>query len=186
MGGAAAVLFRSHRWAASARIAPAGFLLAAGLIVASTLWLDPRLVNHHFAGLLWREGFRYSILAVGFTCLIAWALQPGSAVQRIFTISWLRWLGKYSYGIYVFHVFALTLLNPLFRSYVLRATHSKLLAVAAAGGASMAISFAVAFASFELYERRFLRWKHRFHFSRDASEPSALLADAHRTAISSR
>ena len=50
-----------------------------------------------------------ALFSLLFAALIASSLQPGM-VERIFSLPVLRWLGKISYGIYVYHL----LLYPAF------------------------------------------------------------------------
>lgn len=61
------------------------------------------------AGDPWFGTFGIAFLSGLFVALIALCLQPGWA-QRVFRLRILRWLGKISYGIYVYHL----LLYPLF------------------------------------------------------------------------
>jgi peptidoglycan/LPS O-acetylase OafA/YrhL len=166
LGGALALLYRSARWADVIKLAPSGFWLAAATLILTAIVLDPYLVHHDRAGLFWRDGLRYTILALGFSCLIACALRPGSAFERVFQSRWLSFLGKYSYGLYVLHVFALAIVGSWLRPIVLAATHSKLISVGFAGVGSIAVAIAAAYLSYHLYERPFLRFKHHFDYAR--------------------
>ena len=60
--------------------------------------------------------FGIAINGVLFASIIALCLQPG-IVASVFSMRWLRWLGKISYGIYVYHI----LLKSLFEWAVFRA-----------------------------------------------------------------
>jgi peptidoglycan/LPS O-acetylase OafA/YrhL len=97
-------------------------------------------------------------LSVFFASMIGMALKPG-IVQSVFAVPLLRWLGKISYGIYVYHL----LLHPGFMWLVNRmapnvssnARFGLVFVVALAG------TLAVASLSFYTYESAFLRWKDR-------------------------
>jgi peptidoglycan/LPS O-acetylase OafA/YrhL len=97
-----------------------------------------------------------AVNGVLFASLIALCLQPG-AVASIFSMRWLRWLGKISYGIYVYHI----LLNPLFVWIVARTfpglghdAHFLAIAIVAAVG-----TLTVATLSFYGFEAPILRLK---------------------------
>jgi peptidoglycan/LPS O-acetylase OafA/YrhL len=166
LGGALALLYRSPEWETVKRWAPWGFVAAMAIYVAGNA-----IVNTYFAdvprqGMLWSEGMSYTLLSIGYACLIAWSLKAGSACSWIFQRGWLRFLGKYSYGLYVLHVLVLTALLLPLRGVILGATHSKAVAVVGAGLGCFAISVLAAYASYHLYEKHFLNLKHRFDYSR--------------------
>jgi len=95
---------------------------------------------------------------VAATSLIAMALPVGSTTAAIMNISPLRWLGKYSYGIYILHPMVDFLLAPHIESHV----HGKIALHLALFGATLAGTFPLAWVSYNLYERRFLGLKKYF------------------------
>jgi len=165
LGGALAMLYRSQRWKQVQRIAPSGFWGATAIMVFSIAVVRPWLDNQPFYRSMW-GGVEYTVLAVGFACLIAWSLRAGSVCSWIFQRAWIRFLGKYSYGLYVLHVIVLCLMNLPLRAALLGVTHNKAVAVVGAGVTSLAVSIVVAYASYHLYEKPFLNLKHRFDYSR--------------------
>jgi len=170
LGGTLAMLYRSQIWRHVNRWASLGFLAASVVIIASIMEKDA-LAAHGRINDFWGDGLRYTVLALGFGCLIAWSLQSGSMCQRIFSLSWLRFLGKYSYGIYILHVFSLTLLLPIVRPAILQMTHSKLLAVVLGGLFALAVGIIGAYCSYHLFEKRFLDLKRYFDYSRPPLDP---------------
>lgn len=175
LGGALALIYRSRYWSRALQLAPLGFIVAAGIVIISVslLGLDPQAPP---AGIFWVEGLRYTVLALGFSCLIAWALRPQSVGLRFFELAPLRFFGKYSYGIYVLHVIFLSFFVHYFRRHILAVTHSKLLSVVGAGLISLAIGVAAAYLSYHLYEKKFLRMKRYFDYNQPKSTE---LSDQH-------
>ena len=60
----------------------------------------------------------------------------------------------------------LTVMNLRLRAELLAVTHNKMEAVVGAGVASLVVSVVVAYLSYHLYERPFLRLKHYFDYDR--------------------
>jgi peptidoglycan/LPS O-acetylase OafA/YrhL len=172
LGGLLAVLYRSASWDRVLKVAVGGFLGLLAILLLGLALMDqlvvarpPLLLAHPVLDVVWHGCLSYSVAAAMFTCLIACALRPGSRLQSFFQVAWLRFLGKYSYGLYVLHVFVLDLGLPL-RDTILKWTHSKAAAVGGAGILELAIAIALAWVSYHLYERPFLRMKHYFDYSR--------------------
>jgi peptidoglycan/LPS O-acetylase OafA/YrhL len=164
IGGALALLYRSRHWPRVLQLAPWGFLVATAILVFSIVILPLEPIESGPA-LYWVRGFRYDVLSLGFACLIAWALRPQSIVRRLFEIAPMRFLGKYSYGIYVLHGIFLFFLIRHFRAIIVASTHSRLLAVVGAGCLAIAISIVAAWLSYQLFEKHFLRLKRFFDYA---------------------
>ncbi len=106
--------------------------------------------------LLFGDRFTYTVALTlfdgGFAMLLLYvALSPGG-LQRTFRWRGLRELGKYSYGIYVFHL-------PVYCAF--QAFHLAPAGLWLAAG-SGAACFAAAVLSYHVWERRFLELKARF------------------------
>jgi peptidoglycan/LPS O-acetylase OafA/YrhL len=155
----AAKLLSSSKWLA----------LILGLITLIGLWKNPS-----------RNGWvsmtaGYTLLAAAFAALLLYSLAapPPSLAARFFTARPLRALGKYSYGLYVYH----SILGPAFdRAFgqrqldaALRA-HVHLARTAYAASVLLfmllatAVSFAIAFASWHLFEKQVLKLKKYFEY----------------------
>ncbi|SDF59569.1 acyltransferase family protein [Terriglobus roseus] len=103
----------------------------------------------------------FTLIAIMLTALIGVSLQPGPA-KRIFEHPVLRFFGKYSYGMYVLEPFVgegidrwvLPSVRLLIKSHTV---------VAYLRGAFVAVPLvAIAWLSYEMYERHFLRLKRYF------------------------
>ena len=116
--------------------------------------------------------FGYSVIALGCVAVLVASLEPESVAHRVFRWSWLRSLGKYSYGIYVLHIFVAHAVVDAHRSasgyqpaYLVDPyLHSRPLAVLMEFCFNAAAVFLAAFLSYQLYEVHFLRLKRYFGY----------------------
>jgi peptidoglycan/LPS O-acetylase OafA/YrhL len=110
---------------------------------------------------------KYTLVAVAYTALLGGTVGPGRwvRVERFFCQPALRWCGKYSYAMYVFHPFLYGEIMTFMRSHLgLRHSHPALF---------MAIEFPVLVAavclvswlSWHLFEKHFLSLKSRFEYA---------------------
>lgn len=97
-------------------------------------------------------------LAIGLVLLAVQA--PGSCIARFFSVSPLRWLGKYSYALYVFHAPVMLWLDAWLggRRFAESSALNYIVFVLLAGVASLVL----ALLSWNLLERNFLRLKRYF------------------------
>ncbi|MFN7981773.1 MAG: acyltransferase [Vicinamibacterales bacterium] len=143
-------------------------LLFGGLIVAVSAWCA--LTD---LGVTTLHQVRDSLYALFFGAVVLLSLRPGhSFFSRAFQNRTLRFLGKYSYGLYVYHAILLWYFTDTHveaRFDALLGNHwLTMIAVAVVG---TAISVAVAMLSFHLFEKHLLSLK-RF-FETDMTEARA-------------
>jgi peptidoglycan/LPS O-acetylase OafA/YrhL len=161
VGGMIAVLVREPAWRRRLeRLAPAGLWIGLGAIAAMFLWLPVFYPSD------WRVvTFGHSLLALTFGWLVVLAAR--SPPPRWLTSRLLRLLGKYSYGIYVWHW-------PLQQVLLLyaadRLTPAAFLAIGLVG------SIALGWISYLVIERPFLHLKRFFAYGprRAAVESTAV------------
>jgi len=111
----------------------------------------------------------FPALAATFACLLLLALGKGSLVNRFGNVRALRFIGHYSYGMYVYHVLFWIGLAWIQRWLQVQ-LHSVVL-----GGISFTLlmlggTMAVSVASYELYEKQWLRLKKRFAYEKPEPE----------------
>jgi peptidoglycan/LPS O-acetylase OafA/YrhL len=111
----------------------------------------------------------FSLLGISAASLVAMTLRTGSRTQRLFQNRFLRFLGKYSYGIYVFHYSIDGFLGLPIRAFLNAHLYSKALSVVIGGLIVGAISVLVAMLSYHLFEVHFLRLKRYFSYNRATS-----------------
>ncbi|HYP87615.1 MAG TPA: acyltransferase [Polyangiaceae bacterium] len=146
-------------FAGMGRIAKLGLVASAAGVLATSLWhvVRPAAVP----ALPARETFL--ALMFGFAIVLAcWADGP-AWFKALLRLRFLRLLGKYSYGLYVFHgiiAFAFVRHGTLGFFARLVGSHSLGLFVQAAFGS--VVSMLIAWLSYEYLESRFLRLKVRF------------------------
>jgi peptidoglycan/LPS O-acetylase OafA/YrhL len=127
--------------------------------------------NHGFA---WQER-RFMPTAgftlVGLTCttLIAMALGPRSTTRRLFSTPLLRFFGRYSYSLYVFHYSIEGAVSHPLRRLLVDHLHAKALAVLGDGLVVGGLSVLAALLSYHLFEIRFLRLKRFFSYASTAA-----------------
>jgi peptidoglycan/LPS O-acetylase OafA/YrhL len=134
--------------------------------ICALLWLAllPSTGGKH-----WEFSSHFIYTPIGLFCggIVCLALNapPASATAQFLSTAPLRFFGKYSYGLYVFHF----LLYPAFQlGYAAlplpAALHTGAIGLAGLGVLSTAASIAAAWLSYNLYEKQFLKLKSRFRY----------------------
>ena len=122
------------------------------------------------------EAVKFSAIGIFYGALLLWlTLAPRSSyMARCATHPLLTSLGKYSYGLYVFHVFALAFLTScLGMSKMVRWSHSALAGIGLWLLLTTTASFIPAWLSWRFYEQRFLRLKAYFASYRDTGRTAS-------------
>jgi peptidoglycan/LPS O-acetylase OafA/YrhL len=156
--------------------------VVAGALLALTFFWT-RLISRE--GLEFVLPVRAALILVLLACLLVWALvaPARSATSRFFCSRGMVFLGTYSYGLYVYHHFVsyyLTINRTELELAHWLGSHGAAVALQATLGA--AASLAVAYVSYELFEKRFLALKRLFATS--ARPSSRHQAADHRSAPS--
>lgn len=144
--------------------------LALGIAAAVLLWKKPYHLSRPMRGILLLAGAGFwlaaghsysqtrSFMLWGFPAIAAGAcLIFLSALGSPLAPRWLRYLGKISYGLYVFHMLAIHLSLKLWGGYV-----HNLSSFVASWCVSLLLTFAMAAVSYKYFESPFLRLKERF------------------------
>jgi peptidoglycan/LPS O-acetylase OafA/YrhL len=174
LGGWAALAIRGPRARLPRRWMIPIALTAAAIIVAYTLAQVNRDMRSGFFG----ATFGYLVIALGCVALLLASVETASRTQRLFQWNFLRMLGKYSYGMYVLHIFVARLVSVSFdrllgaslRNFLTPYLVWRPLAVLVEFFLTAAIVVLAAWISYRLYEVHFLRLK-RFFGYRQTSTP---------------
>jgi peptidoglycan/LPS O-acetylase OafA/YrhL len=113
------------------------------------------------------QAVKYTLVAVAYTALLGATVGPGRWrwLERFFCLPTLRWCGKYSYAMYVFH--------PLLYGQIMTLMRSRMGLAQTNPAAHMAIEFPilvvavcfVSWSSWHLFEKYFLKLKSRFEYA---------------------
>jgi len=113
--------------------------------------------------------FGLTSVALASAGLVGMTLRPASPVFRFFHLGPLRRLGRYSYGFYIYHVlYGWAWIQ--FLVFVTSKVHSIALGGLIVLSINLLTTYLVSMVSYELFERRFLRWKERFEYDSERAE----------------
>lgn len=151
--------------------------LSATVIISLVLRHPHRDIRAEFFG----ATFGYTVIAVGSVALLIASLDTQSVAHRIFNLQILRSLGKYSYGIYVLHIFVAhlfgtivdRLLGKSLRIALTTPLHSRFIAVLIEFVINASVVFFAAWVSYHIYEIHFLRLKRYFGYSKKSVRHTA-------------
>jgi peptidoglycan/LPS O-acetylase OafA/YrhL len=149
-----------------ARALPLVVAVVGGLAAVTYGWT--RLVSRD--GLELVMPVRAALIEMLLACLLVWSLTAAdrSAISRFFHSRFMVFLGTYSYGLYVYHHFISYYFSSNRTDLELAPwLGSHLAAVALQATLGMSASLAVAYLSYELFEKRFLRLKRLFETARE-------------------
>ena len=144
-------------------------LVVGGLLALTLVWT--RLISRQ--GLELVGAVRPPLIVIMLACLLVWAIvaPERSAISRFFRSRSMVFLGTYSYGLYVYHHFI---------SYYLTSNRTELelaswigshgAAVALQATLGVSASLALAYLSYEFFEKRFLRLKRLFQTAKEQGD----------------
>ena len=142
------------RGAAADRLRKAVRVVGGTLFVAMIAFV----ACHSYAEILhpkWQYTWGLTLVDLVAACLIVMALEPGSTIYRVFSLRPLRWIGRISYGAYIFH----EMLHPIYINIVVHYIANRAILVAVVG---LPMTLLLAWASFRWYETPFIRLKERW------------------------
>jgi peptidoglycan/LPS O-acetylase OafA/YrhL len=154
-----------------------GWRTPAIVVALSTVvLLSPVYVFTTGTGAVWLQVVKFIAVAVGYGALLAVAITAGlqSPSGRLFNAAPLRALGRYSYGLYVYHPFLIAFVgSQLATSRLAGLGFSPAGALWLRFGSILALSFAAAWLSWHLYEKPFLGLKRHFEYTAETRTRSA-------------
>ncbi len=136
---------------------------------AVCLWIG--VSNHRFdRDVVAVVHYGYSAVAFGYAALLAMALRAGSLAQRWLSAGWIRFMGKYSYGLFLLHPLVLALVAikifPPLHDHVRSLIMFHLLVALI----TLLVAIPVAMLAFTFVEMPFLRLKRYLSYERGRGE----------------
>jgi peptidoglycan/LPS O-acetylase OafA/YrhL len=168
LGGAVAMLYRDPEY--SSRVprhyvklvgatACSGFLAIAHHIYSFDFW-EPLIAT-----------WGLSLTAIASSCLLLLALGSGTWTNRILSVPILRFYGRYSYALYLFHYAPRSYYDEVLWPFIFRHLHSLLLTRCVFLCMTLAFSTVLAVISFYVIEQPFLKMKKRFETRASELQP---------------
>jgi peptidoglycan/LPS O-acetylase OafA/YrhL len=151
--------------------------VATPICLAATLLFIADMSMQHIAktrGILALFPLEFTFISLAATGLIAMCLKPRSRTAGVFRTPVLRFFGKYSYGLYVFHSVLPMFYLPLLKSITQR-LHSHALGNVINSTTELAVALGVSMLSYRYFEMPFLKLKRFFPAS---SSPKLLQSTA--------
>lgn len=162
LGGLVALWYRGTQRDAMLKISHWLFWLCAAISVAYLLFTVHRGMDYIYPA--WKFTWGLSFIDLFAASALVVALQPGSVLYRLFKLRPLRWLGRISYGAYVFHdLFHGALLKLLNSTHLLQHIYgAQKHARYAPAFIALVITCVIAWLSFRFFETPFLNLKERW------------------------
>ena len=148
------------RRGSQARLMSAARSLAIAGIVALLIPFVHSRGIHYYTPYMMRFGLTAN--ALFFASLVALTLNPKGMVTRVFSASWLRFFGRYSYGLYILHSVLPAFYAARMARYIASLTTSLALRNGLQSVGEFVVSIAAAMLSYHLLEQPFLRLKKFF------------------------
>jgi peptidoglycan/LPS O-acetylase OafA/YrhL len=141
-------------------------LLVLSLFLFLSIGLLERTLTWN-TGLMMTVGF--DVTTLGAAALIWSVLIPNSPTQAVCRVAPLRFFGRYSYGMYVYHqIFQSYMMKYIFPAAV-RVFHSQVIGAIAYFLSAILLVTAVSVLSYEMFEIKFLRMKRLFPYQKGAA-----------------
>lgn len=155
VGSSIAIMIRDHKMVTVLNFLTVPLLAVCSLLLALIVFVHGSL---SFSTPLFST-VGYTVLAIFFGCLIITAFSGGrkNIVKSLTSMRMFRFFGKYSYGLYIYHLPVYVLLADYLRSVL---SSEVLVSIIC-----LVVSLAIAQLSYNLYEVQFLKLKSRFHSS---------------------
>ena len=157
IGGVLALTLRTRFQRSLLRYSSAAFIVLFAVLVCAGLYLGGFDARNAAV-----QGLGFTIIAVADAALIATVIARFGITRLAFENGFIRFFGKYSYGIYVFHYSLDAALTHPLRQRFNATFHSKAISVVLSAVIVATLAVLVAFASYHLYEKHFLRLKKHF------------------------
>jgi peptidoglycan/LPS O-acetylase OafA/YrhL len=157
-GSAIAIVVRGPLRERIQQWAPFLFTFAAGVTVAICAF---RQTESYFDSLIATLG--YTVTAIAYGALLVLSLRPRSLLAHLLSLRILRTFGKYSYGLYLYHLPLAAVLTPMHERFVAW-MHSFVVGGIVYLVACLLINLLVAAASFHFFETPVMRIKTRFSY----------------------